>query len=337
MDNNISSIQVFNSSTCPVVEVSNAQFISQSVPTQMVAGQTYQVSVTMKNNGTKTWKQAENFRLGSQNPQDNATWGTGRVNMNAGEQIAAGQNKTFTFNVVAPSAAGTYNFQWKMLQEGVQWFGGTSTNVAVQVITDYLNTSSTWYQESEARLHYTGSWVLKSSTSATGNKYKQTGIQGAYVEFRINSNAFTLRRRMGTDRGNMTVCIDANCQTISNYASSTKWKQAIEFKNIPGSGIHTVRITNAQAKNMDIDAILVWNFVMNPLTASSTWYQESNANLVYTNIGAWTKKSSTSASGGKYIQTSTAGSYVEFKIQSNAFTLKRKIGTDRGNMSVCIE
>jgi parallel beta-helix repeat protein len=37
--------------------------------------------------------------------------------------------------VTAPSAPGTYNFQWRMLQEGIEWFGEFGDNVPVTVGT----------------------------------------------------------------------------------------------------------------------------------------------------------------------------------------------------------
>jgi hypothetical protein len=114
----------------------NAQFISQQVPSTMTAGQTYTVSVTMKNTGTSTWTAANNYRLGSQYPQDNKVWlrTTNRVYLNDGESIGPGQQKTFTFTVTAPSTAGTYHFQWKMLREMVAWFGNPSTDLSIQVL-----------------------------------------------------------------------------------------------------------------------------------------------------------------------------------------------------------
>jgi hypothetical protein len=111
----------------------DAAFVSQSVPAAMIAGQTYAVSVTLQNTGTNTWTAAENYRLGSTNPSNNTTWGLNRVLLGAGESVAPGQQKTFSFTVTAPSATGTYNFQWRMLQEGMAWFGGASANVAVAV------------------------------------------------------------------------------------------------------------------------------------------------------------------------------------------------------------
>jgi hypothetical protein len=120
--------------TCAPV-VNNAAFVSQVVPSTMTAGQTYPVQVTMRNTGTTTWNSntPNPYRLGSQNPQDNRTWGFHRVQLTAGETVAPGATKTFTFNVVAPSTAGAYNFQWKMVYELIEWFGASSPNVTVNV------------------------------------------------------------------------------------------------------------------------------------------------------------------------------------------------------------
>jgi hypothetical protein len=56
-----------------------------------------------------------------------------RVDLGSGDSIAPGQQKTFSWTVTAPSTAGTYNFQWRMVQEFVQWFGAATPNVAVTV------------------------------------------------------------------------------------------------------------------------------------------------------------------------------------------------------------
>jgi hypothetical protein len=106
-----------------------AAFVSQSVPTTMTAGQLYQVSVRFRNAGGTTW--GPNHKLGSQNPHDNFTWGINRVLQ--GGSVAPGQDALFTWIVRAPTTPGNYNFQWRMLQEGVEWFGPTSTNVVVSV------------------------------------------------------------------------------------------------------------------------------------------------------------------------------------------------------------
>ncbi|ALN65148.1 RHS Repeat family protein [Lysobacter antibioticus] len=108
-----------------------SEFVSQSVPTSMVPGATYSVSVQMRNVGTAIWRSSESIRLGSFNPNDNGTWNIARIPV-AGD-IAPGQVATFGFTVKAPIASGSYNFQWRMLKEGVAWFGDPSANQVVQV------------------------------------------------------------------------------------------------------------------------------------------------------------------------------------------------------------
>jgi RHS repeat-associated protein len=97
----------------------------------MVPGQTTPVTVTMQNNGTSVWRAANGFKLASQNPPDNTTWGLTRVPLPA--DVWPGDSATFSFNITAPTAAGTYNFQWQMIEEGVQPFGALTSNVAVNV------------------------------------------------------------------------------------------------------------------------------------------------------------------------------------------------------------
>lgn len=108
----------------------NSAFVSQSVPASLQAGQAATVSVTMRNSGSTTWT-AGSYFLGSQNPQDNTTWGLNRVGL--ASNVAPGASVTFTFSITAPTVAGTYNFQWRMLQSSTGYFGALSTNVAVTV------------------------------------------------------------------------------------------------------------------------------------------------------------------------------------------------------------
>src|SRR5262249_18558246 len=114
----------------------NAAYVSQSVPATMTAGGTYNVTVTMLNQGTTTWTPEQAYRLGSQNPQDNTTWltTTNRVYLSPGASVSPGATTTFSFTVTAPSTPGSYNFQWQMVQDGVEWFGAQTPNQAVQVV-----------------------------------------------------------------------------------------------------------------------------------------------------------------------------------------------------------
>ncbi len=110
-----------------------AQFVSQSVPATMEAGKSYTVAVTIRNTGNTTWTSDALYRLGSQHAQDNTTWGLNRVLLSSGVSVSAGQEHTFSFTVTAPSASGTYPFQWRMVQDYVEWFGDYTPGVNVTV------------------------------------------------------------------------------------------------------------------------------------------------------------------------------------------------------------
>jgi uncharacterized protein YjdB len=116
------------------IDVNNALYTSQSgVPLSMALGQTATVSITMRNTGTTAWTSKGLYWLGSENPMDNINWGLSRVSLDPTDSVVPNASKTFTFAITAPLIAGSYNFQWKMGQEGTGWFGDVSTNVAISV------------------------------------------------------------------------------------------------------------------------------------------------------------------------------------------------------------
>jgi hypothetical protein len=118
----------------------NARFISQNVPSQMIAGQPYQVAITMQNNGFYEWNKSEmqTIGLGSQSPADNFTWRIARAYLPEGVNVGVNENETFTFTIYAPSVPGKYNFQWQMLQEGIPWFGEKTTLLEILVVASSI-------------------------------------------------------------------------------------------------------------------------------------------------------------------------------------------------------
>jgi len=110
-----------------------AQFISQTVPSTMTAGQSYVVTLQYKNIGTTTWDAAHLYRLVSQNPGGNTTWGLNRIPL-TNAPVAPGATGTFSATVIAPANTGSYNFQWIPIQDSIPaGFGQLSTNVSVAV------------------------------------------------------------------------------------------------------------------------------------------------------------------------------------------------------------
>lgn len=117
------------------IEGNYAQVLSLTVPNTVEAGQQFTVEVRVRNKGTTTWTSAGNkpWRLGSQAPRDNKTWGMGRVAITEGQTVGPGDTYTFSFTATAPATAGTYDMQWQMVQDGVQWFGQLSQKKQVIV------------------------------------------------------------------------------------------------------------------------------------------------------------------------------------------------------------
>ncbi|WP_223276868.1 RHS repeat domain-containing protein [Stenotrophomonas maltophilia] len=103
----------------------------QDVPTSMETGHTYRVKLKFTNTGNTTWSASAGYALGSWNPNDNVRWGRARVPMP--NDVIPQLPAIFEFDVVAPSLPGVYSFQWRLLEEGKEWFGRESDNVQVTV------------------------------------------------------------------------------------------------------------------------------------------------------------------------------------------------------------
>jgi Ig-like domain from next to BRCA1 gene/Thrombospondin type 3 repeat len=111
-----------------------SEFVGMTtVPASVSPGQAFSVSVTFRNAGQCTWTTTNGYKLGSQNPENNTNWGTNRILLGSGESISPGQSKTFVVSAIAPTSSGTYGFQWRMVREGINWFGPSSANANISV------------------------------------------------------------------------------------------------------------------------------------------------------------------------------------------------------------
>jgi uncharacterized repeat protein (TIGR02543 family) len=115
----------------------------------MTVGQVCQVSITLTNVGNNTtWtccggsdiNTSTGYKLGSQNWQDNYTWGQARTGVPY--DVGPGQPVTFNFNITAPMTPNTYNFQRRMVNEHVRWFGEYTPNVSINVVANTTLTVS---------------------------------------------------------------------------------------------------------------------------------------------------------------------------------------------------
>jgi len=109
-----------------------SQYLGGQVYGQMVAGQSYNLVLWFRNVSEHTWRTGTNMNLGSQSPRDNFTWGTSRVVMP--HDVGPGQDVAFNFWVQAPTSAGTYQMQWKMVKDGMSWLSGETPVWSIGVL-----------------------------------------------------------------------------------------------------------------------------------------------------------------------------------------------------------
>lgn len=110
----------------------NASFISQKITSEMEAAQTYDVTVTMRNSGSTTWKPGEYKLKISTKGADNILDAWVVANVELSFDVTAGSDVTFSFKVTAPNRSGVYNLQSQMVKDG-SFFGQPTTNVVVNV------------------------------------------------------------------------------------------------------------------------------------------------------------------------------------------------------------
>lgn len=118
-------------------EVDDAEIDNFFVASSIPAGMSLGVVLRLRNTGTTTWTSggANPYRLGSQRPQDNMTWGISRVDVP--HAVGPTEQVDFNFSVTAPRTGGLIPMGWRMVRELVRWFGELeerSVNVIAPVV-----------------------------------------------------------------------------------------------------------------------------------------------------------------------------------------------------------
>ena len=112
----------------------HARYLTQNVPQTIVASEPFEVSFTLRNVGTTGWSPAKLHRLGTQGPQDNTLWGTGRIELP--QPVGPGEEITITTTLMAPDTPGEQTMLWRMVQENSEWFGDFTEAVSIQVTSN---------------------------------------------------------------------------------------------------------------------------------------------------------------------------------------------------------
>lgn len=96
-----------------------------SFPATIPCGGAAEASVTVRNTGTTTWTRAAGYRLGAVGDEDPLYTLDVRVNLPDDAAVPPGGAWTFPIPLSGPPTAGAWPTDWRMVREGVHWFGGT--------------------------------------------------------------------------------------------------------------------------------------------------------------------------------------------------------------------
>jgi hypothetical protein len=116
--------------------VPNAKVTAENIPTQFEANQSFSVSVTFLNNGTKPWTFQDETMFSPVGGAggDAAVFGVTKTQtIPIGTVLRPGQSMTFQYVMTAPAMNGTYYPEVRMLWEGHDYFGQPAVK-AVKVV-----------------------------------------------------------------------------------------------------------------------------------------------------------------------------------------------------------
>jgi hypothetical protein len=104
----------------------DAQVVEAWLPMTLgcTAGVTAMVDV--RNTGTTTWTARGGYALGAVGDSDPLTAST-RLRLRDDESVAPGEVRRFEFALTSPGRAGMFTTDWRVVREGVRWFGGTAS------------------------------------------------------------------------------------------------------------------------------------------------------------------------------------------------------------------
>lgn len=139
----------------------DAAVVAESIPTELVPGETATFEITMGNSGAAQW--VPELVLSSIRP--GVSWRVGQVEL--GAAVNPGGQHTFQLSVRAPSTPGTYESRWQLRElgaSGIGYFGAVSS-VLVQVAaldTTLTSTPAAVTTETEATFELAATHVSAS-------------------------------------------------------------------------------------------------------------------------------------------------------------------------------
>ena len=125
----------------------NNSWCSITVPSTVAPGSRFSATFKVHNNGeipnNPNWNVFENaMKLGSLDPKDNMRFGANRITLPPTYAfiIQSGRTVTVTQSFTAPNTAGSHNFSWGLVKEGVAWYDKfVNCNKSIEVRNGFIH------------------------------------------------------------------------------------------------------------------------------------------------------------------------------------------------------
>jgi hypothetical protein len=102
----------------------NSQIITDNIPPVMKSGESYPVSIVLKNTGRYSWEKQKLIRLGGLGDSQGVAYkfGVTRIDLPEDTMIRPGESIELNF-YLHPGEKGKFKLELQMLMEFQQWFG----------------------------------------------------------------------------------------------------------------------------------------------------------------------------------------------------------------------
>ncbi|MEK0314018.1 malectin domain-containing carbohydrate-binding protein [Cohnella sp. 56] len=286
MDNGSGGFGVTKTFTVNVAAPRDAKFAAWDVPAVMAAGSKAGVNIEVQNAGANNWTEAGLFRLYA-GPTNQFGWGdfgaggyslgatNQRIFLSGTETIVAGQRKSFSFSIQAPTTPGTYTFSAGMIQDGVAAFGTVKT-WTITVVGGYEQRvdvgSTTAYTDADGKVWaadqpYSGTntWGYTTSTTVvdtTTDTISGTSDQTLYRTQRLGSGGNPFAYKFNVPNGTYKVTLDF-AEIYFNTGGIRVFNVDIEGANmLSGYDNYTAALGHDKARRCEFAKIAVTDGVL---------------------------------------------------------------------------
>ena len=211
--------RTYSGCTCSSAPTWAATYRAQSFPSSMVAGSTAIVWAEFNNTGTGTWTHSDTY-LGTSSPQDRSSpfcntpnWASCNRTSDVDQtSVGNGAVGRFTFILKAPATPGTYTEKYKLVQEGVTWFG-PEISWTITVTAAKGNLTGT------VRNAANSAAISGATVALSGGASTTTNSSGVYTFSNINAGTYTVTvSKTGFNSASGSATVSSNATATKDFS-----------------------------------------------------------------------------------------------------------------------